>query len=143
MRTIIASLVFLFSLCSAVHAHGFQSGDISIGHPHARPAAGTTGEVYLTLMNMGAVADALTGVSSPKAKASLWLYDSATKAAAPIKIIDLLPMKGIAMRPGGSHVRLDGLAAPLAAGDKFPLELTFKNAPPITVLVMVEGVASH
>ena len=43
-----------------------------------------------------------------------------------------------ALEPGGLHVMLIGLKAPLKEGDKFPLTLTFAKAGKVDVEVIVE-----
>jgi copper(I)-binding protein len=50
----------------------------------------------------------------------------------------------VTLAPGGYHLMLMGLKAPLRAGDTFPLTLQFEHAPPLTVTVAVEPLnASH
>lgn len=51
-----------------------------------------------------------------------------------------LPSGGtIALAPGGLHMMLFGLKAPLRAGTSFPLELRFEKAGQILVQVNVEA----
>ena len=51
--------------------------------------------------------------------------------------------KPVTMQPGGRHIMLMGLKAPLKVGDRFNLTLKFEHAAPMTVTVLVEplGVA--
>jgi periplasmic copper chaperone A len=46
----------------------------------------------------------------------------------PIDSLALPPQGGVALEPGGFHVMLTGLRAPLQAGDKVPVTLTFRGA---------------
>jgi copper(I)-binding protein len=49
-----------------------------------------------------------------------------------------LPARGqLELKPGGKHVMLIGLAAPLEAGKEFELTLNFEKAGPIKVKVPV------
>ena len=41
------------------------------------------------------------------------------------------------MRPGGTHLMLMGLAAPLKEGGSFPLTVTFEKAGTMTIEVQV------
>ena len=48
----------------------------------------------------------------------------------------------VALAPGGMHIMLVGLKAPLREGQSFPLTLTFAKAGPQTVTVMVGKVGA-
>jgi copper(I)-binding protein len=48
----------------------------------------------------------------------------------------------VALKPGSYHVMLIGLKKPLAAGDSFPLTLTFEKAGNISIMVPVKALAS-
>lgn len=43
------------------------------------------------------------------------------------------------IEPGGVHIMLLGLTAPLTAGTRFPLNLQFRDAGGLTVYVLVGG----
>ena len=60
----------------------------------------------------------------------------------PLAGIALEPGKPVTLAPGGYHVMLMGLKAPLKQGDQFPLTLTFERAPPMTVTVNVEALGA-
>jgi copper(I)-binding protein len=47
--------------------------------------------------------------------------------------------KTVQLSPGGYHLMLLGLKAPLKAGDSFPLTLKFEKAGEVTVKVRVEA----
>jgi hypothetical protein len=49
-------------------------------------------------------------------------------AMEPVDSLALPPQGSVALEPGGFHVMLTGLRAPLHAGDKLPLTLTFRGA---------------
>jgi len=117
---------------------------ITVTHPWARPSAGasTTGAAYLTLTDSGA-ADKLTAVSTPVAGTAdvhETINDKGTMKMRPVEGgLPLTPGKPVTLSPGGYHVMLMGLKAPLKAGDTFPMTLTFEHAPPQTVTVTVEA----
>jgi periplasmic copper chaperone A len=112
----------------------------------ARPTAGAgnTAAAYFTLTNNGA-ADHLIGASTPIA-ASAGVHetidDSGVMKMRPVASLALTPGKPVPFRPGGYHVMLIGLKAPLKAGDNFPLTLSFAHAAPITVTVKVQAAGS-
>lgn len=108
----------------------------------ARPTAGagTTGAAYFTLTNNGPP-DQLIGASTPiAASADLHetINDNGVMRMRPVTAIALAPGKTVTFSPGGYHVMLTGLKAPLKAGDSFPLTLSFAHAQPITVTVKVQ-----
>jgi hypothetical protein len=131
----------------AVTAHEFKAGNLLIGHPWARATTGQmgTGAAYLTVTNNGQDPDRLVGATSPVAtEASLHVHimeDGAMKMR-PVDGIEIAPGASVALMPGGLHIMLVGLNAPLKEGNSFPLILTFQKAGPVTVSVLIEGVAA-
>jgi copper(I)-binding protein len=119
------------------------SRGISVEHVWARATAGaaTTGAVYLTVTDNGQ-ADRMIGASTPVA-ASAQLHetidDHGVMEMRPLGEVVLDPGKPVNFKPGGYHVMLTGLKAPLHAGDRFPLTLKFEHAAPIAVEVNVEA----
>ena len=57
-----------------------------------------------------------------------------------VDAIDIPANKSVALEPGGLHIMLVGLKAPLKEGDRFPMTLTFEKAGEVKVDVVVEGV---
>jgi periplasmic copper chaperone A len=55
----------------------------------------------------------------------------------PIAGVTIPEGQKVALKPGGMHVMLIGLKAPLRQGQTFPLTLTFAKAGPETVTVVV------
>lgn len=138
MRLFILIIALLFS--TVAFAHSFKSGTIEIGHPWAMPTAenATIADVYLAFMNMGDKADQLQSASASVAhKVVLW------DGKAKVPSIDLPVKRGVALKPDGMAVRLEGLKGGLSAGDKFTLRLTFAEAASVDVTVYVEDHASH
>ncbi len=119
---------------------------IQIDHPWARASAGAakTGAAYVTLTDQGQP-DQLVGASTPVA-ASAELHESMDDMGMmkmrPITGLPLTPGKPVKLAPGGYHLMLMGLKAPLKAGDSFPLTLRFQHAPPQTVTVTVEPIGA-
>jgi copper(I)-binding protein len=120
---------------------------LQVEHPWARASAGaaTTGAAYLTLTDQGAP-DRLTGASTPVA-ATAELHESmsdmGTMKMRPVSGLSVAPGKPVKLAPGGYHIMLMGLKAPLKQGDTFPLTLTFEHAPPMTVTVNVEAIGAQ
>lgn len=137
-------LVFAVLLAAFVpigaQAHSFQTGKLSIGHPWAEPTSTGVAEVYLSLLNMGDKADQLTGATASIArKSTLQELRADKQGTGAVAAIDMPVNRGVSLRPGGNHIRLENLRGPLTAGDKFTLRLTFAEAPAVDVVVFVES----
>ena len=96
----------------------------------SRPAAG------FFLVHGTATADALVGVSSPKAQRiemhSMKDENGVMRMRAETSFA--VPAKGeLSFAPGGSHLMIFGLAADVKPGDKLPLIFTFKSGAKVTL----------
>jgi copper(I)-binding protein len=124
-------------------ADAVSVGHMTIEHPWARPTdmLATTGAVYFDLMNGGDAADRLIAARTEVAEAAelhRTVNDGGMLRMQPIAAIDI-PAKGhVSIKPGVFHVMLAHLKAPLTAGQRFPLQLTFEKAGAVTVEVVVE-----
>jgi copper(I)-binding protein len=131
---------------AAVQAHEYQVGSLTIEHPHARPTAPSqpTGGGYLKLVSKGP-ADRLTGASAAIAT-SVQLHsmrlDGDVMRMREVDAIELPAGQTVELKPGGLHLMFLGLKAPLLAGQKFPLKLTFEKAGDVTVQVTVDAPAA-
>ena len=118
-----------------------DASGISVEHAWARASAATTAAAYLTVTDHGQ-ADRLVGASTPVAATAgvhETIDDHGVMKMRPAANLALEPGKPVTFKPGGYHVMLTGLKAPLKAGDTFLLTLTFEHAQPITVTVAVEA----
>jgi copper(I)-binding protein len=57
--------------------------------------------------------------------------------------IPVPPGQTVAFAPGGYHLMLMGLKAPLKEGDRVKATLTFEKAGPIEVTINVEGIGAQ
>jgi copper(I)-binding protein len=142
IQRLIAITALAFATLGAA-AHGFKIGAIDIGHPYARPTnpGQQVGAGYLKLANQGA-ADRLMSATSPVA-ASVEMH-TMTMEGDVMKMrqvdgIDVPAGQTVELKPGGFHLMLMGLKAPLRAGDKLALTLKFEKAGEIVVTVNVEN----
>ena len=103
------------------------------------PNGAKAGGCYVTLT--AATDDRLTGGSTPQA-GLLQVHEMKTENGM-MKMAELtegLPLpagQAVALAPGGNHLMLIGLTAPLVAGETVPLTLQFASAPAITVQAQV------
>lgn len=147
-RRLLAALS-LSAIALAAHAHSFKLGELTIGHPYARATAPgqPTGGAYLSVRNAGATGDKLVSATADVA-ASVELHEMKMEGTVmrmrEVSAVEVPAGQAVELKPGGLHIMLMGLKAPLKQGDKFPLKLKFEKAGEVTVTVNVEGFgASH
>lgn len=141
------ALIGLAVLSQAAQAMDDRVKDLSISHPWARASAGPAraGAAYLTITNHGTAMDRLLAVATPAARhASVHttLMAEGVMKMRPVKAVEVHPGEPAVLRPGGMHVMLMGLKAPLKEGQSFPLTLTFETAGTIEIMVMVKAAGS-
>jgi len=129
-------------------APGVLANDVMVMNGFARASAtpqAKSAVAYITLENRGGEADRLLSVATDRA-AMAHLHDTKSVEGVvsmePVEALDVPPGQTVAMKPGGLHIMLMGLKAPLQKGSKLTLELSFEKAGKITVEVPVEGVAA-
>ena len=145
LKHLIRTITFTLATGAALaaHAHEFKLGAIQIGHPFARATAAgqTTGGGFLKLTNAG-TDDALLAASSPVAtrvELHSMRMNGDVMQMRQVDAIALPAGKTVELKPGGWHLMLVGLKAPLKAGDKFPLTLKFERAGEVEVTVHVDA----
>jgi periplasmic copper chaperone A len=143
------AIVAMILVGGSAAAHEYRRETLEIDHPWARatPQAVKNGAVYLEIRNIAPEPDRLVAISTPAAdKAELHKTeregDILRMREAPM--LDIPANDSVLLRPGGLHIMLTGLKAPLKAGTEFPLTLRFERAGPIEVEIRVErGTPSH
>ncbi|AOY01487.1 copper chaperone PCu(A)C [Jeongeupia sp. USM3] len=137
----------LAALSLTANAHEYKAGDLFIHHPWARatPPGAQSGGVFLLVKNSGDAADQLVGVETAAA-ATAELHqmklDNGVMKMNAVTAIDIPARGEVELKPGGYHVMLFKLAAPLREGDKFPLTLRFKRAGNVKVDIKVEAMGA-
>jgi copper(I)-binding protein len=115
---------------------------IEVGDAWARAsmAGQPSAAVYLTIRNSGGP-DRLEGVSTPIGSAAV--HESSTSGGVmrmrPVAVVEVPAGSTVSFRPGGTHIMLTGLRAPLAAGSRFPLRLDFQRSGTKDVQVAVRA----
>jgi copper(I)-binding protein len=105
----------------------------------ATPPGVENGAVYCKIHNRGG-ADKLVGARSPAAHGAEIHASISANGVVEMRRIEALPIDAgasVELAPGGTHVMLVGLAAPLAAGAKVELTLVFAAAGEIAIEVPV------
>ena len=146
-----ALLTLTLLACSTLlaAAHEFKLGDLTIGHPWSRatPGGAKIGGGYLTVTNNGSAPDRLVAATTNVAD-RVEIHEMAMNNGVMTMRqipggIPVPPGQTVAFAPGGYHLMLMGLKAPLKEGDRLKATLTFEKAGPIEVTINVEGIGAQ
>lgn len=143
-RSTWTSVLTLFALLGAASAQDYVTGDLQVSHPHALelPPVSRIGAVYMTIANRGAGDDRLIAAATPaaeRAEVHTHVHAGGMMKMQPVESVDLPAGHGVTFEPGGLHVMLMQLRAPLKAGETFPMTLSFERAGTLEVTVTVEA----
>jgi copper(I)-binding protein len=133
-----------------MHAQGgrsdmtsFAAGDLVVENPWARESVTPTGAAYLTVRNGGDQDDRLIGVSAAVADRaelhSSTMQDGVMRMR-PVEAAEVPAGGEAVLEPGGLHVMLIGLRAPLEEGSSFALTLEFEKAGEVEVMTTIEDI---
>lgn len=136
IRGILALALLLLASCG-----DRQAPQIELSNAWARPTVGQApGAVYLTIENKGDSADRLTGVFTDQSAMAMVHQNEMTNGVTRMRMageINIPAHEQIELRPGGTHIMLEGLKAPLRPGDDFELVLKFRNSKDQTIKVVI------
>ena len=137
------SLTFVLAILAALPAaaDAVKAGDVAVYDAWARASAGParTGAAYVTIQNRGAP-DRLIGVDTVVALRADLHTHTMEGGVMKMRAVDSVAIgagQRISLQPGGRHVMLMGLKAPLKEGETFPMTLKFERAGTVTVTVRV------
>lgn len=134
-----------FLLAGLLLASCSKSGppDLQIADPWAREtvAGQTSTAAYMKISNRGSGDDRLVGVAAAApAKAMLHATESSDGVSRMREMGSGLAIPAgtsVELKPGGSHIMITGLAAPLAEGSTLDLRLKFEKSGERAVAVQV------
>lgn len=138
-RFVVAAALF----AATAAAQHYEVGALHIAEPHARATAPgqPNGAAFLSVENRGAEADRLVAASSPAASA-VEIHETASEDGVmrmrKLDAVEIAPGAPIVFAPGGLHIMLIGLTAPLKDGETVPLTLTFEKAGSVTVDLAIQ-----
>ena len=150
MKALMLAIALVLGLATAAHAQSAGAPDIQVGSPWARatPGGARTGAAYLTILNKGPADDRLVAIATPvagMAELHRTVEEQGVMKMLPVPTLNVKAGAQVAFKPGGYHIMLMNLKAPLKEGETFPLALTFEKAGRIEVTVKVEkaGAMGH
>jgi periplasmic copper chaperone A len=138
---VVSALVFAWS--GGALAHSYKLGSLEIGHPWARatPPTAPTGGGFLTVTNTGTTPDRLISVKSAAAETvqvhEMKMEGNVMRMREISGGLEIAPGATVTLAPGGLHIMMMGLKAPLKQGDKVPVTLVFEKAGSINVELAV------
>jgi copper(I)-binding protein len=127
-------------------ATDYRAGAIEITEPWTRATApgATVGAVYLTLTSMS-WADELVSAETTVAGKVEFHSASEEGGVAKMRAVEQVAIKAgetVVLAPGGLHLMLMSLKAPLVEGKTIPLTLTFKRGRSIDIKVPVRALGA-
>lgn len=131
----------LVALLAAACSNRPDKPDLQIGDAWARATAPgqTSGAAYMMIVNRGA-ADRLVAIQTARATTAT-IHDSRTEGGVMrMRMLGSLPIPAgarVELAPGGTHVMLAPLSAPLTPGETFSLTVRFERAGIMRVPVSV------
>lgn len=152
MKAFSTSILWLCAWLLAGTAFAQGSTALRIEQAWARPTVTgqSIGGGYVSITNTGRVADRLVGGSTPAARRvelHAMTMEGDVMRMRQIDAIDLPPGRQVKLEPGGLHLMLIDLTAPLKTGASVPLTLRFEKAGEVPVQLSVRqphpAAASH
>jgi hypothetical protein len=146
-RFVCVFLSLLF-LSSPVWAHEEKSEHLTISHPWSRATAPSqkVGAVFMTIKTNGNSLDRLIGAQSPDAETVQIHNHTMDNGVMRMRRVDgvTIPADGEAvLAPGGFHIMLIGLKAPLFEETVIPLTLVFEKAGKVEIEAVIEAAGAR
>jgi copper(I)-binding protein len=148
-RILVSAVLFAGLIAAPAGAAEVKAGDLVITQAWSRatPNGAKIGSGYFTVENKGTAADRLIGVSADIA-GKVEVHEMATKDGVmtmrPLgKGLTIDPGKTVKLAPGGSHLMMFDLKAPLKQGDVLPVTLEFEKAGKVKISLDVQGIGAQ
>jgi copper(I)-binding protein len=151
MKKTLAGLAAIFALLlvAPASAEDIKAGDLVITQAWTRatPNGAKIGGGYLTIENKGTAPDRLVSGSGDVAGKievhEMSMDNGVMKMRALDKGLTIEPGKTVKLAPGGYHLMMFDLKAPLKQGDKVPVTLEFEKAGKVSVSLDVQAVGAQ
>jgi hypothetical protein len=141
------AMAAILSVASA-RAEEVKAGDLVISQAWTRatPGGAKIGGGFLTIENRGSTPDKLIGASADGAGKIEVHEMTTTNGVMKMRPVEggltIDPGKTVKLAPGGYHLMMMDLKAPLKQGDKLPVTLQFEKAGKVAVTFDVQGVGA-
>jgi periplasmic copper chaperone A len=144
-RIALVAMTVLLPAAAPTMAHEYNGKAVVVFHPWARatPGGSTIGAAYLDIIGLKTAAgDKLVGASSPGAghvEMHTHQMDDGVMKMRKIDSVSVSPGQTKTFAPGGDHLMLFDLKAPLKEGGRLPITLTFETSGEIAVEAYIES----
>ena len=149
VRSAALAFLALAAICAGpAAAQQIKVGDLVLDHAWVRatPGGAKVGGGYLTIENKGTTPDKLISGSSPaagKVEVHEMAMNNGVMTMRPVKGgLSIPPGQSVTLMPGGYHIMMMELKAPLKKGDKVPVTLTFEKAGEVKVTFDIQGIGA-
>jgi copper(I)-binding protein len=145
-RFLFSGLAALIAVGGAAFGQQAQSAakvEVTQAWARATPGKSTIGSAYATVT--APAGDRLIAAATPVAGTAQIHQHTMENGVMKMRQVDAVPLPAgqpVTLSPGGYHIMLLDLKAPLVAGQSFPLTLTFEKAGAVETKVMVGGVGA-
>jgi periplasmic copper chaperone A len=148
-RPVAAALVLLASVTacgstsgSAATSSSAPAGAITASDPWVKTAPSGMTAAFVTLTNSSDSSVVLTAVST-SASPMVQLHEMVMKDGAMVMQekksgIEIPAHGSTVLEPGGNHIMLMGLSAPIKAGDEVTFELSFSSGPTLSMTAVAK-----
>jgi hypothetical protein len=124
-----------------------RAGNLEIDTPWARASVGTTrpSAAYVTIRNTGDQPDRLIGVRTPATghtEVHAMVHEGGVMKMRPAGPLEIPAGGEVQLAPGGLHIMLMQLNAPLEEGGALPLTLILETAGEVTVEAPIAGIGA-
>jgi copper(I)-binding protein len=149
LRTFAVASVAATLLTASAPAEEVKAGDLVITQAWSRatPNGAKIAGGYLTIENKGAAPDRLIGGAGDiagKVEVHEMAMNNGVMTMRPLdQGLAIEPGKTVKLAPGGYHLMIFDLKAPLKQGDKVPVTLEFEKAGKVTLSLDVQGVGAQ
>jgi copper(I)-binding protein len=148
-RSALLFLPLVLVLSGTALAHDYKLGALEIDHPWARATAPTAPAAggFLKVTNDGTTPDRLVSARSPAAEQvqvhEMKMDGNIMRMRELDKGLEIPARGSVTLAPGGFHLMMMGLKAPLKQGERVPLTLVFEKAGSIDVELLVEPLGAR
>jgi len=143
ITALVLTAVALFSFARGAEA---TAGDVVVAVAWARatPPGATVGAAYVRIENHGEAEDRLVAASSPAAPMVMVHETVEENGVSKMREHEggIPPGGVLEMKPGGVHIMLMGLGAPLKEGETVALTLTFEKAGTVDVTAKIAPIGA-
>jgi copper(I)-binding protein len=136
----------VLALLTLLAAPAAASAAIVVEHPEIRPTLGTqgTGAAYLVIHNTGPAPDRLIGASCACAAGVMAHRTTTANGVSRMEMEMAVPVpahESVVFDARGRHLMLTGIKAPIRAGAKVPMVLTFEKAGKVAAVFIAADLA--